>query len=440
MLFDTILVGAGPCAVAALSALPHEQKILVITGASDRLGTAHARAVHAKIDSVAWENAEEPGIAQRIRFAPPTRGELVRPAIVGGLANYWGQQFARYELNDPWPRQTFNTHAQYLAACEKVEDLFYCSPGAAAGAPVPLGSGYSCRTPNLVLGSASRMDLGLLSMRDVFQTLVAASGATVVQLAAIRWEQLGASVRVHMSDGSTAEGLRLLLAAGVVGTLNLAFASCPDIISASFGDHAPIMLYTTLKSRGLPIVRSDGVQHFNALAIEKIKDHRVDLFASLYRLSHAPLSLMMAMLKLPPLVRGFNIPGLVNLLTPIQLWTEATQFRYRLERGCSLAFVDVPYSPGLGDAELSAFLQWLRSHAWVWKISWATPGGGFHFCAARLCLESGDEVALSHHLHQTQQGRVAVVDGAALPELGCRPSALTMMASSRRMVESILQN
>lgn len=440
MVFDTILIGAGPCAVAALSALPKGRKILVISGAGGRLSAAHARFVHAKIDSVARENGEDPGIAQRIKFAPPAKGELVRPAIVGGLANYWGQQFARYEAKDPWPRQTFGTHVQYLAACEEVEKLFYCSPDAARSSAVTLDSGYSYRTPNLVLGSASDRSLGLLSMRNVFQSLAASHGATVVHLSAVRWELMRDSVRVFMSDGSCAEGRQLLLAAGVVGTLNLAFASCPEIAAATFGDHAPIMLFTTLKKSSLPTTRPDGVKHFNTLAIEKILDDKIALFASLYRLSHAPLSLLFAMLKLPALSKGIKMPGLINLLTPIQLWTEATQFRYRLERGSNSAFVDVPPAPGAEDAELAAFLRWLKPRAKVWKISWATPGGGFHFCAARLRLADGVEIPLSDHLHQTQPGRVIVVDGASLAELGCRPSALTMMANSRQTVEHCQQS
>jgi len=436
MIFDIILVGAGPCAVAALSALPDGRKILVVTGENDRLSSARSRFVHAKIDSVAHENGETAGIAQRIKFAAPAKGELVRPAIVGGLANYWGQQFARYEACDPWPRQTFESHEEYLEACGKIEELFHCSPGVACSSTVELDSGYSHRTPNLVLGSAADVELGLHSMRSVFHSQASACHAQVVNHAAVKWEVLSDTVRVFMSDGSIAEGRTLLLAAGVVGTLNLVFASCDEVRSASFGDHAPLMLYTTLKKNGFPTVRADGVKHFNTLAIEKIVNDKVAVFASLYRLSHAPLSLLLAMLKLPPVIKGLSIPGLMNLLTPIQLWTEATQMRYRLERGRAEAFVDDSADTS-NDAELAGFMQWLKPRAKVWKTASPTPGGGFHFCAARVGFANGDDISLDTHLRQTQRGRVLAVDASVLPELGCRPSALTMMANSRRTVERL---
>lgn len=439
MLFDTLLIGSGPCAVAALSALPQGQRILVVTGAGPRLSGPDMKSVHAKITSTAREHGEEIGIAQRIPFAGPAKGELLRPAIVGGLANYWGQQFARYEANDPWPAVTFDSHAEYLEACGEIEALFECSPGSADPGTVSLGSGYQHRTPNLVLGSARGGRLGLQSMRTVFHELAAAHDALVVHLSAVQWETQGGIVRVLMSDGSTVEGRRLLLAAGVVGTLNLAFASCGEIRSATFGDHAPSMLYTTLSGKALPTTRADRERHFNTLAIERVVNAQVTLFASLYRLSHAPLSLLLAMLKLPALVKGIRIPGLMNLITPIQVWTHATQMRYRLERGIPTAFVEET-ADAATDTEMTAFLSWLKQHARVWKIVAPAPGGGFHFCAARVTSAEASEETLHDHLLRTQQGRVIAVDASILPDLGCRPSALTMMANSRRTVERFSQN
>lgn len=435
MLFDTMVIGAGPCAVAALSALPRGRRVFIATGADSRLGRSETKSVHAKIVSTATEHGEEVGIGQRIPFAGKQGGELLRPAVVGGLANYWGQQFVRYEANDPWPRATFGSHDHYLEACSRIEDLFLCTPGAAErGSIVTLGGGYQHRTPNLVVGSAGEGRLGLRTMRSAFEAQARAHGATVRQASAARWELTADGVRVFLSDGSTAEGRHLLLAAGVVGTLNLAFASCADVGSATFGDHAQSMLYTTLKGRTLPTRRADGEKHFNALAIERILDDQVTLFASLYRLSHAPLSLLLGMLKLPQLARGMDIPGLMNVVTPIQVWTQTAQMRYRLERGAAEAFVEEP-PHAAADLEMAEFLRWLKPHAQVWKVNPPVPGGSFHFCAARVKTAGQGETPLDQYLAETQKGRVTAVDGSILPELGCRPSALTMMANSRRTTE-----
>jgi hypothetical protein len=197
------------------------------------------------------------------------------------------------------------------------------------------------------------------------------------------------------------------------------------------------MLYTTLRGRALPTTRADGEKHFNTLAIERVVDGGVTLFASLYRLGHAPLSLLLAMLKLPAFSRGLTIPRLMNVITPIQVWTHATQMRYRLERGRASASVETAPNAA-SDNEMGAFLSWLHQHARVWKVAAPAPGGGFHFCAARVCSGARrQELSLPRYLSQTQQGRVVAVDGSVLPELGCRPSALTMMANSRRIVETL---
>lgn len=437
--FDTILVGAGPCAIAALSALPKGRKVLVLTGADARLSANQSKACHAKIDSVAHENSEPRGIGDRISFVHPSKGELVQSAIVGGLANYWGQQFFRYEANDPWPQRNFVTHADYLATCGEMEALFRCSPGANCRSKVALDSGYRHRTPNLVLGSATGPHLGLLSMRDAFQTQATLHNATVLHLAAQRWELGNGFVRVILSDGSTVSGKQILLAAGVIGTLKLIFASCIDVRSTTFSDHAPVMLYTTLKPSMLPMVRHDGEKHFNTLAIERVLEDKVTLFASAYRLSDAPLSLLLAMLRMPAVVKGLNIPRFMNIITPVQVWTETTQMRFRLERGRDKAVVEAGTING-EDLEMKDFLCWLKHRSMVWKVAKYTPGSGFHYCSARVASADAPEMPVEDYLQQTQNGRVVAVDATILAKLGCCPSALTMMANSRRTVERLSHN
>jgi choline dehydrogenase-like flavoprotein len=89
---------------------------------------------------------------------------------------------------------------------------------------------------------------------------------------------------------------------------------------------------------------------------------------------------------------------------------------------------------------MTGFLQWIKQRARVWKIAGPVPGGGFHFCAARVRTADGELATLDDYLHKTQRGKVVVVDASALPDLGCRPSALTMMANSHRQVERCVQN
>jgi len=62
--FDVIVVGAGPCALATLSALPANLSVAVITGSAPTLSPSSD--VHPKIRVVSLESGQHPGVADRI--------------------------------------------------------------------------------------------------------------------------------------------------------------------------------------------------------------------------------------------------------------------------------------------------------------------------------------------------------------------------------------
>jgi hypothetical protein len=441
-IYDVVLIGAGPAAVAVLSALPERLHVAAVTGSAARSADGNVKVP--KIRSVSYERLEAPGIARFLPFAAPAKTGLFDTAAIGGLANYWGQQFVRYAENDPWPRDVFADHASYRHACARIEALFTFSPSALREDAIVLSHGYIARTPNLIVGTADSPCCDLLAMRQLFLDLVTARNANFIPLAAVAWEKDGGVLRVHLADGATLITERLFLAAGVVGSLRLALASCPDIKAVALQDYTPYMLHAAgmLKAaeigKKIRLPRLDGVVHFNSLTVERIAQGRVRLFASIYRLSRAPLSLTLAALGLPPILRSVRPPALIDLLTPIQVWTEASRMHYRIGRHEKQAEL-IAEPDAERDAELKTFRRWLSLQGSILHLSTTRPGQGFHYHAGEVSVDGFSFMPVRPCLEERFSGLVTCLDASILREIGCRPHTLTAMAAAWRLTQKKFQ-
>lgn len=417
---DIVLIGAGPAAVAALAALPNGMRVAVLTGEDAGKKELSGR-IHPKIRAVSLQRGEAPGMTSPLPFAEPCTSTLFDSASVGGLANYWGQQFVRDGAGDPWAREIFADHQEYERACAEIESLFVCSPPGTSASGTASQEDYSSFTPRLVLGVPDNPSCGLLAMREALDSLCEQRGLTRYSARARGWEKAGAHMRVHLENGRWVDGRGVLLAAGVVGSLRLTMASCPEIRGASLKDHAPHLLHVAGLKRQIALLRSDGVRHFNSLTIEWKAQARTRLFASVYRMSHASLGLLLAALGLPPLLPRLSPPGLVDWITPVQVWTEKTTMHYDMARGNAYAkCVDRP-NPDTDD-RLQHFQTWLRGKgATVLKRSVTPAGDGFHYHAAQVSLQNGSDLPLQDFLETRFAGQVQCVDASRLQAIGYRP-------------------
>ena len=437
--FDLILVGSGPAAVATLLAAPAGMRTCVLTGDSARQPLPPQTPVHAKIRAVAYERRERPGIADVVPIAGSPKANFFETATVGGLANYWGQQFVRYTSGDVWPRYIFDSFTSYVEACEQVERIFVLSPDPAP-ANAPIGAGYVARTPRLLVGTPAQPHSGLLAMRTAFrERLVGRSATAVIDARALSWSVANDCVTVELDTGQRLRGSRLFLAAGVIGTLRLTLASCPQVSAIRFRDHAPKMLYTLGTDAALRQTRADGLAHFNALSIERIEADCSTLFASVYHMGRAELSLLAAAIGLPPLLRGMRAPMAANLIKPIQVWTRNTHSEHRISRHDVQAHTLANDEEG-EDRILNEFLDWLRSRRTLFKLTSSQPGGGFHFHAGTVEHSSGKALAINDFLQSSSNGRVLCVDSSALSAIGCRPNALTAMSATWALTKRALCN
>jgi hypothetical protein len=208
--------------------------------------------------------------------------------------------------------------------------------------------------------------------------------------------------------------------------------ACPELAAARFSDHNPYKLYTYGLDRTLRVRRADEILHLNTLTIEGIDRDRSYLYASVYRMSRASLSLLLSAAGLPPRMRGWPAPPLVDLIKPVQVWTEASKVRYRLDRNRGTAIkIEIPERDS--DDAFGIFVKYLKSCGVLLRILAVQPGGGFHYHAADVTVDGVTFTRLCDYIEDRFKGRVICVDASILDEIGCRPPTLTAMASAHRL-------
>jgi hypothetical protein len=395
--------------------------------------------VHPKIRAVAYERRETPGLSDFLPFDGGDGVGFFSTAALGGLASYWGQQFVRYQEGDRWPAEFFDSYGDYEHTCSQIEAMFALTPDSdCEWNDATVGEHYVARTPRLLVGTHQVPQSGLDAMRMTFEKLAASHNTETTPLRAISWTTEGASVRVMLSNGESVRGSRLIIASGVLGTLRLAINSCPELTAARFSDHNPYMLYALGLGRVLRVQRAKANDHFNAITIERIESGRSRLFASVYRMSRASFSLLLSAAELPLCLRGWPAPSFVDLVKPLQVWTDASTARYRLDRNAS-AVIKIEAPEADEDEVLAAFVKSLKACGILLRTGAREASGGFHFHAADVTIDGVTFTQLHHYIDARFEGRAICVDGSVLREIGCRPHTLTAMASANRLSSRVWQ-
>ena len=431
---DYVLIGSGPAAIATLHGLPERARITIVTGAKASRAPLSFN-VHAKIRSSAKALKEEPGLAHQMAFLHRSKGGLADTAAIGGLANYWGQQFLRYRESDPWPSHIFLTYAAYSQACADIEALFSFNSNIGY-APVDANiADYECSTPRLLDGIAGQSPIGSLAMRRAFEHQARHRSLDVVDENATKWHRSGELMSVHLSNGTSLKTRSVLLCAGAVSTLRLVMASDPDIQAFSLKDHAPEMLYVAGLNKQLHPLRQSRSDHFNALTIEHILNNKTHLFASCYRLSRASLGLLLATFNLPSIFNSTHLPKFVDAITPVQVWSDQTKMQYFVKRNSQMAEC-VPFQAEQHDAKLDLFKAWLSSFSTVLQQSETPAGHGFHYHGGEVQTNTTME-PLNDYLNDRYGNKVIGNDAAILTNIGCRPHTLTAMAMALHRTRSM---
>jgi hypothetical protein len=430
--FDTILIGSGPCALAAITALAPEQDLAVVTGAVPE--PQREQDIHPKIRVAALEQKETPGLAERLECGPAHGKPIFSTAALGGLANYWGQQFVRYGYGDPYAATIFENYETYLADCAAVESNFVISGGSELSRPAHLPDQYFVYRPRLLTGTAARNEAGLFSMRQAVESLI--SGAEVYPLRAQRICRQDRSLwSVQLSDGESIAGRKILLAAGVLGTARIIFSSLQGIIGMSFSDHSPYMAYASGLGK---LIKTSPVRHFrhiHALTLEKREGSRCAMFASIYDMSAAEMNLILAATigRAFSLLRGVSAPHFARMAQAVRIWTDCSYSR--LEIDAASGRFSESHLTTTHDSTLEETLDTLRGiGAKVWYCGRIAPGQGHHYHALNIRQKNSMKQPLAETLAQWSAGAVSCVDASVLPMIGLRPHTLTAMATARRLV------
>ena len=419
---DVAVIGAGPTAFVALSELTKLglSNIAIITGAvPDR-----SASLHAKVASVSYESDEIPGLAEGIRFASGT--ELYATAKMGGLTAYWGQQFQRYDERDCWQIPGCDRYRDYVALCEDIESNFRVIGGKKLSR-VDMGNGvFSVHMPKLLVGTPRCPNANLEAMQIALEDILTCSRVYRIDARVDMFHSLLDGVELQLSNGQRVRAKKVILSAGVVGSMGILMRSIPGIESAEFFDHSPYMLYAFGRFGWLGKAPADFPRHLHARAVMLDDSSGCRAYASVYQMSQAPISLLLATFGLKPALRGCRIGPLADLVRPIQVWTPMAFTKYRVEPRTKSA--ELITSPDLHeDIALKDFRSQIRSRG-AWSLVSSTPAGyGFHYHNLYLKGRNGHIRSASDVISELYGDRLCCIDASTMERIGCRPHTLTEM-------------
>ncbi|WP_171239732.1 hypothetical protein [Ruegeria sp. HKCCA5491] len=420
--FDAALIGAGPAGYAALTAMKgYSGSLVVVTGATSQPFEGGP----AKIVSVAYERREPAYLAERTAVsgdAPP----MFVAAEIGGLANYWGKQLQVYDRDDPWGQGRFlENWRAYREACDAVQSDFEVVGGVRRQ---KLENGFEKSAPRLLTGTKDEPGSGLRAMANAVEKRLREMPDVEIRNGRVqRIETEQELVRLELDDGTRIKARRVFLAAGVLGTATLLARSLRAATEIRFRDHAPYTINCLRLARILGSPRSyTNRGNFNALTLKWKQDGLCKLFASVYTVSQAPLSMLTTRFGLGPHFRGRRIGRIIDFVQPVRIWTPKTLVQFHHLPGQDrIEAIQTP-KPDM-DEYLQHLLDWLASHGVRSALGITDPGQGFHYHRLTLGqrLEPVDRVVRSAF-----DGKVRVIDASCLPEIGCPPHTLTSMAQA----------
>lgn len=419
--FDYIVIGAGPCGIAALHGLPEGKNIACVTGQSP---TGLPKAVHPKIRSVAVAEQRTPNLERH-----PSSREWGAPISreIGGFANYWGQQFERFTQNDPWPEDRIGTYSNYLKICRDIEAWFNLESTAdALDYSDNEGRRWRLSRPRQIVSSIGG-DLPFSAMREVYHRVRVAKNITSYDDAAIRLELERDSVIVSLASGNRIRSASILLCAGVPGTLKLISQSVEGAQSYSFDDHCPILFYCADFGDGLRSNSySPSPSNFNALRLTAELDEKTEVFASLYKMSLADMSVVF---PFPPRLARMKFPRIVDLFKPIQVWTPNTVGTFSVERG---RHVQPPRAKAVHARALWDHVKGSGFFDRLIPISWDTTsaGDGYHFHNAAAGRDAEHLKPIDAVLREAFSNHVHCLDAGSMQHLSARPHTLSAMVRS----------
>ena len=434
--YDMIVIGAGPAAIAAMSAVPKGARVAVITGAVPSV--VKPSSLHPKIRAESSTRNEPAGVAEVLN---DFKGgvPLFATAAAGGLTNYWGQQFKAANVNDPWPRDIFESHADYLSECRQLDELFQIIGGHPVRSAIATSDGFSVSAPRLLLSSSSDPSGTSGEMKGLFYEIANRMKFDIFEQRTRSLVKDGKLWGAVLGDGTKLNGVKIVLAGGVVGDAQILLRSFPDVQKATFRDHTPWMLYT-LGLKGMPRTGSAAEPHFNQITLEQNIDGRAAVFASIYNMRYADLNLLFASTIgfTSRILGAIRAPAAAALLKPIQVWTDTASDLVSVNRvGEALEYAaSMPQSPPGSDTGFVAIRRLIESNRGrILSVSRTRPGYGFHYYALHLSCANAAPALVSDFLNARTDSSVICVDAGALDRIGCLPPTLTAMACARRLTK-----
>lgn len=378
-----------------------------------------------------FEKRITPELADEVSFSPKL--SMYASASVGGFANYWGQQVPLYDEDEPWHAPGMDQYGDYLKICRELESYFHIVGGDKI--TELNNTSLVAQSPRMLIGTKDQKNINLDSLsaaiRGKFSDL---EGLKVINSRVRKFSFAQNLVELTLADGTSIHSRRMILASGVIGNSNILQRSIPMCRGTRLRDHSPYMIYTIGLSHQLGTSPSDFEDGFNSRTLSPHNKTYPPIFASVYKMSKASVSLITASLGLGVHMRGFRSSRLADFVHPVQLWTPNTLSRYQHTIKDNAATVIQVSSIIKTDPSLTTFQKDLKTCGVWFKTISSKPGQGFHYHDLRLLNHNGAETSVADVLQHQFSGRVICVDASTMKKIGCKPHTLTSMARAVAMV------
>jgi hypothetical protein len=388
---------------------------------------------------VSVERGERPGVAAAFSRAELEAQPLLVAATVGGLENYWGQQFVRYDSADAWPRETFADFDTYTKTCAQIEGDFSITGDENLTLPRSGNIPYRTHTPRLLTSIPGELQAGLFSMRYAIECQLQRLDAETHHTKCTSLLRTNQGWQAQLANGATVESKRIALAAGVLGSAKILCNSFLNIQQLKFTDHSPWMAYTMGLRHVLTSVPRSSSRHFNALTVEDEQMDKCNTFASIYNMGNAEINLLLAstIAKTSPIFRGWKAPSIASLLCPVQVWTPHSFDDVTIATADNRVVTHAPSElKPTDDDHLRKMLDYLKNlGAKRVSISRTTPGFGFHYHNLRVASTADRFQAISEFLKIRTGSEIICCDASSLTGIGLRPHTLTAMANSYAILQ-----
>lgn len=430
-IYDIILIGSGPSAVASLLSFDKDISSAVITGYTHN----QSRDIncHAKFRFLSKKLNKPLNLTDSLHFKKSKVGSISNCSIVGGMTNYWGQQFDNYLKEDPWSREIFKNYNHYINISKLIKSnlpIYYKSQ-------TEKKNNIEIDNPKILTAQKNHNFDKYNEIAGLFNNLIKKNKVSVIDSKVVSIIKRDGNFELYTSKYEKIISKKIILAAGCYGSSLIAMNSFEKIKRIKFKDHAPELIYYIRKKNWPNFKNTNSIKNMNSKSYRVINKNKTELFASFYQMSNMPIGLILSNFNLPIINLNISLPEFLDIFCPIQVWSKNTFQEYEIDRNSK--FANFYHHDQFKDNQLDTFKSTLKDYGSIVSIRKTPPGFGFHYHRGQVTLDNNNYVSLNKFLKEEYGENLLLSDSSALQNIGVVPPTLTYMATSYQLSKEFLK-